>query len=157
MDIKLQETFSTSQLEELKILYSQLYPDYDMNFPLEEFIQKTDYNLLVAYLDNKIVGLAGFRLFSTIRLSASTMKTRTCYLDDLVILNGYRRKGFGKKLIGHLTEYCRTQNVNEIFLMTSGDLKFYKKEGFEDSTCMMKWFDWCPLFHYNKILDKFEK
>jgi aralkylamine N-acetyltransferase len=55
------------------------------------------------------------------------------YIQDLVILPEYRKKGVGKKLICALINYCKSKNVNWIALISEPDQEdFYKKIGFKE-------------------------
>jgi len=55
------------------------------------------------------------------------------YLQDLVILPEYRKKGIGKKLTKSLVDYCKSKGVNWIALISEpGQEEFYKKIGFKE-------------------------
>ncbi len=55
------------------------------------------------------------------------------YLQDLVILPEYRKKGIGKKLTKSLVDYCKYKGVNWIALISEpGQEEFYKKIGFKE-------------------------
>jgi len=55
------------------------------------------------------------------------------YIQDLVILPEYRKKGIGKKLTKSLVDYCKSKGVNWIALISEpGQEEFYKKIGFKE-------------------------
>lgn len=55
------------------------------------------------------------------------------YLQDIVILPEYRKKGIGKKLILSLVDFCKKRGVTWIALISEPDQEqFYKKLGFKD-------------------------
>jgi len=53
------------------------------------------------------------------------------YIQDVVVLSEYRKRGIGKKLILKLIDYCKKQDINWIALISEPDQEeFYKKLGF---------------------------
>lgn len=55
------------------------------------------------------------------------------YIQDLVILPEYRKKGIGKKLTKLLVDYCKSKGVNWIALISEPNQEeFYKKIGFKE-------------------------
>lgn len=55
------------------------------------------------------------------------------YIQDLVILPEYRKKGIGKKLTKILVDYCKSKGVNWIALISEPNQEeFYKKIGFKE-------------------------
>ena len=55
------------------------------------------------------------------------------YIQDLVILPEYRKKGIGKKLTKVLVDYCKSKGVNWIALISEPNQEeFYKKIGFKE-------------------------
>ena len=57
-------------------------------------------------------------------------------LDNMSILEEYRSKGIGSKLVEEFKKWAKSQNVDRLRVTASagniGAIKFYKKEGFED-------------------------
>lgn len=52
-------------------------------------------------------------------------------LERIAILKKYREKGFGKRLMHYLINYCRSKGVKEIYLHSQIYMKdFYKRLGF---------------------------
>ncbi len=59
--------------------------------------------------------------------------TSDAYIQDLVILQEYRNKGIGKKLVKKLIDYCKSKNIHWIALISEPNQeKFYKKIGFQE-------------------------
>jgi ribosomal protein S18 acetylase RimI-like enzyme len=55
------------------------------------------------------------------------------YIQDLVILPEYRKKGIGKKLTKVLVDCCKSKGVNWIALISEPNQEeFYKKIGFKE-------------------------
>ena len=55
------------------------------------------------------------------------------YIQDLVILQEYRNKGIGKKLVKKLIDYCKSKNIHWIALISEPNQEeFYKKIGFKE-------------------------
>jgi len=60
-------------------------------------------------------------------------KVSDAYLQDIVILPAYRKKGIGKKLVLSLVDFCKKRGVTWIALISEpGQEQFYKKLGFKD-------------------------
>lgn len=66
------------------------------------------FRVLVAEDDETIVGIALYYL------GYSTWKGAMMYLDDLVVLEKYRRHGVGKKLLLALQDKAREHQVNQL-------------------------------------------
>ncbi len=55
------------------------------------------------------------------------------YIQDLVILPEYRKKGIGKKLTKSLIDYCKSKGIKWIALVSEPNQEnFYKKIGFKE-------------------------
>lgn len=54
------------------------------------------------------------------------------HIEDVIVNNEYRRKGYGKKIIKHVVDYCKKNNFYKITL-TCGEklIKFYEKNKFQ--------------------------
>jgi ribosomal protein S18 acetylase RimI-like enzyme len=54
------------------------------------------------------------------------------YIQDLVVLPEYRKKGVGKQLVKKLVEYCHSKNIRWITLIAEPNQDdFYSKLGFK--------------------------
>lgn len=60
------------------------------------------------------------------------------HIEDIVVDNRYRGKGYGKLLINHLIDYCKRMNCYKINLnCNESTIAFYKSNGFENIGCQM--------------------
>ena len=54
------------------------------------------------------------------------------YIQDIVVLNEYRKKGIGKEIVKTLIKYCKNKKINWIGLIAEPDqYDFYEKLGFK--------------------------
>jgi aralkylamine N-acetyltransferase len=84
---------------------------------------KTSFCFSLVKIDKKIVGMG--------RLVTDT-KSDT-YIQDLFVLNEYRSKGIGKKLVNHLVDYAKKNGIHWIALIAEpGTRAFYEKLGFKE-------------------------
>ena len=67
------------------------------------------------------------------------------YIQDFIILPGYRRSGIGKKLVQSLTNYCLAHGIVWIGLMAEpGSEQFYIASGFKHLI------DYTPMLYYQE-------
>jgi GNAT superfamily N-acetyltransferase len=100
-------------------------------------MQKKGYALLYLFEDNKVVSIAGYRIFSMLYCG------KILYIDDLSTLESTRGKGHATSLLKHLYEVAVQQDCKAVHL-DSGHIrteahKLYFKEGFTISA-----------FHFSK-------
>lgn len=76
---------------------------------------------IIAYEGSEIVGAVTFILFYG-----------EAYIDDLAVIEEYRNKGIGSRLINEVENYCRDRGVSHITLNTYSFQapEFYKKMGY---------------------------
>jgi glucosamine-phosphate N-acetyltransferase len=54
------------------------------------------------------------------------------HIEDVIVDSKYRKQGFGKKIINHVVNYCKTHNFYKITLTCNEKLiHFYEKNDFE--------------------------
>lgn len=54
------------------------------------------------------------------------------HIEDVIVNSNYRSKGYGKKLIKHIVDYCKINKFYKISLACKEELiPFYKKNNFE--------------------------
>lgn len=77
---------------------------------------------IIAYEGSKIVGAITFILFYG-----------EAYIDDFAVLEEYRHRGIGSKLIKEVERYCKQRGVSHITLNTYEFQapEFYKKQGYK--------------------------
>lgn len=100
-------------------------------------MQKEGYVLLYQFDDNKVVSIAGYRIYSMLYCG------KMLYIDDLSTLESARGKGHASSLLKHLYELAAKQNCKAVHL-DSGPArtvahKLYFKEDFTISA-----------FHFSK-------
>ncbi|MDJ0599440.1 MAG: GNAT family N-acetyltransferase [Crocosphaera sp.] len=111
-------------------------------------------NTEVAELNNKIIGIIKSsdakkygiseemkELFSSEKLdwlkdSLSIKLEEGLYINFLAVNNDYRKQGIGTKLINHVKNKAKQQNISLLSLMVWCDnltaIEFYKRQGFKD-------------------------
>jgi GNAT superfamily N-acetyltransferase len=81
-------------------------------------MQQTDGFIMLCIIDdNKPVAFAGMRRMHTYYAG------KTIYIDDLSTLPEYRKKGYGKKLLEHIIDTARKENLDAVHL-DSGHTRF---------------------------------
>lgn len=82
-----------------------------------QFGEQSDKGCLFAYrLDGKLVG------FATVYFCfASSIAGKVAVLNDLYILDGYRRKGIGKALIRYCEKFGRSKGAARLQWLTAAD------------------------------------
>ncbi|MDR4968606.1 MAG: GNAT family N-acetyltransferase [Acholeplasmataceae bacterium] len=114
-------------ISELKALYDAL-EWYSYTKDIEKFAEMFTHSLGVfaAFDDDLLVGL--------IRVIGD--KTHILYIQDILVLPSYQRKGIGKKLLKHVTTIYK--DVRQKVLITDADSvsanKFYESVGFKKNT-----------------------
>lgn len=103
-------------------------------------MQKEGYVLLYQFEDNKVVSIAGYRIYRML------YSGKILYIDDLSTLESVRGKGHATTLLKHLYQMAAEQDCNAVHL-DSGHVrtaahKLYFKEGFTISA-----------FHFSKPIN----
>ncbi|PKB16673.1 GNAT family N-acetyltransferase [Flavobacterium sp. 5] len=102
-------------------------------------MQKEGYTLLFIFENNRVVSLAGYRIWTMLYCG------KMLYIDDLSTLENSRGKGYASTLLNHIYEIAKEQNCISVQLdsgPTRTDAhKLYFKENFTISA-----------FHFNKQL-----
>jgi len=82
--------------------------------------------------DEVIGGLTGYELPMYDQIGS------TLYLYDIAVGMNYQRKGIGSSLVRQLVEYCKTKQINDIFVQAEAidqhAVDFYRKLGGEISS-----------------------
>ena len=104
----------------------QISADYFSELILNEFV-------VVATIDKKIIGyLAGSVYHDE---TYSYYEGITAEVDNMFILENYRKFGIGSKLMNSFFDWTKTQNVKRVLVTASigneNTIKFYEKHGFE--------------------------
>ncbi|MGM8851742.1 GNAT family N-acetyltransferase [Salinicola halophyticus] len=85
------------------------------------------YRLLAVWEENRVVGLAGYRL------TENLLYGRFVYVDDLVVRAAGRRHGLGARLIAAVREQARAMSCRHLVLDTGLGMalaqRFYFRQG----------------------------
>ena len=92
----------------------------------------------MACVDQKIVGyLAG-----TLNSQYSYNNIVQAELDNMCIMNEYRKLGIGRKLFEEFKKICKGNGINEIKVVSSYNnlnaIDFYKRNGFKEAELTLK-------------------
>ena len=111
-----------------KILFDLEYENYDSTldttWPVSKEVEKYFKNAIendiaqVAIINNDVVGY----LIGSLNTHNSYNKTKQAELDNMCILDKYRKLGIGSKLFNKFKEICKENNINELKVVAS-----YKK------------------------------
>lgn len=118
--------------------YKNFDPSLKVGWPFED--EGTEYFkdmlnnevVYIAVIDNKIIGyLAG-----SINVESSYVTKTLAELDNMFILEKYRKYGIGTKLISEFKNHCKNLGIQELKVTASAKninaINFYIKNGFED-------------------------
>lgn len=131
-----------------KVLFDLEYENYDSTLDTTwsnskeatEYFKNAIENdiTLVAVVENKIIGY----LIGSLNTQNSYNKTIQAELDNMCILEEYRKLGIGSKLFNKFKEICKENDINELKVVASYNNKnainFYKKNGFEEAEITLK-------------------
>lgn len=92
----------------------------------------------IALTENKIVGyLAG-----SVNIQNSYVTKSLAEVDNMFILEDYRKYGIGSKLMNEFKQYCIQNSIEELKVTASAKnsnaIKFYKKNGFNEFEITLK-------------------
>lgn len=124
--------------------YNNFDPTLKIGWPYEiageEYFKDLIENqiIYIALIDKEIVGyLAG-----SIHVENSYNTTSIAELDNMFILEEYRKYGIGTKLFNEFKEFCKKNKIEELKVTASSKntnaIKFYQKNGFEEFETTLK-------------------
>lgn len=127
------EKLKLEDIPDLLKLYSDLIPfENSLDKSLQtykEILMDENYFLAVAKEDNKVVG-------SALGICCKCLAVPFLVIEDVVVKDGLRGKGIGRKLIKVLDEFAKTKCCAYAILVSSGYRKeahkFYENGGFTD-------------------------
>ena len=108
-------------------------------YDLKEMITASNTEVVVAELNNKIIGSGSAR----IEKSKSYLKhPHHAYLGFMYVLPEYRGKGINKRIVETLKNWAHLQNVNElrleVYSNNTSAIKAYEKIGFSKHMIEMR-------------------
>ena len=99
---------------------------------IKKYFTDSDKKILVAELDDQVVGMISMIFLS--RLNRSTLEM---YIPELIVLEKFQNHGIGKRLINACIELAQEKKCHRIRLESGNQRKdsheFYKHLGFEQS------------------------
>lgn len=124
--------------------YNNFDPSLKIGWPFEiageEYFKDLIENQIIylAIMNKEIVGyLAG-----SIHVENSYNTTSIAELDNMFILEEYRKYGIGTKLFNEFKDYCKKNKIEELKVTASSKnanaIKFYEKNGFEHFETTLK-------------------
>ncbi|MCP2520306.1 arsenic resistance N-acetyltransferase ArsN2 [SCandidatus Aminicenantes bacterium Aminicenantia_JdfR_composite] len=87
--------------------------------PYEDISSKIDC-FYICSIGEKIIGIGGLEIHGDYGL-----------LRSLVIIEHYRKRGYGKILTQKIIEYAKKKGLKEVYLLTTTAKEFFEKIGFE--------------------------
>lgn len=119
---------------------STLITDWPLTQEGKEYFENAIRNdiVLVASVDQKIVGY----LVGTLNSQYSYNSIVQAELDNMCIMNEYRKLGIGSKLFEEFKKICKENRINEIKAVASYNnlnaIDFYKHNGFKEAELTLK-------------------
>ena len=108
-------------------------------YNLEEMIQSKDTELVVALLDDKIIGCGYIRMEKT---KSFQKDDHYAYIGFMYVKSQHRGKGVGQEILIALQSWASSRNVNEILLDVYHDnlaaIRTYEKAGFKRHLVKMR-------------------
>ena len=99
--------------------------DYEINH-LQEMYSEPNGGLVLATIDNKVIGVAGIRKF----------ENKDCELKRMYVKEEYRGTGIGRKILEYAIELAKKLNYDKIKLDTHESMKpaikLYMEYGFKE-------------------------
>lgn len=128
------EKLKVEDLSQVLELHSTLIP-FEISFDksletYKEMLTNENYYLVVVKEDNEVIG-------SAIGICCKCLAVSFLVIEDVVVKEGLRGKGIGRKLMESLDEFAKTKECAYAILVSSdyrkNAHKFYENSGFTDS------------------------
>lgn len=113
MDIVIQPAIRSNMNAVMKLLLNNQLPTEDV------YDQKNQF--FVALINNVIIGTIGIEKYKHLGLQRS-----------LAVNKEFRNLNIGKKLLLHLFDYCSTEKIKKLFLLTTTVEKYFYRSGFQE-------------------------
>lgn len=127
------EKLKIEDLSQVLELHSTLIPfEISLDRSIETYkkiLKNENYYLIVAKEDSKVIG-------SALGICCECLAVSFLVIEDVVVRDGLRGKGTGRKLMEALDEFAKRKNCAYAILVSSGHRtaahKFYENSGFVD-------------------------
>lgn len=151
MDIEIKKADIT-YLKDIQNLNNQLfeleYNNFDSALKVGWTFEEKGTSYFKDMLENEIVYIAldkdnvvGY-LAGSINIQGSYVTKSLAEVDNMFVLEEYRKYGIGTKLIGEFKEYCLQNKIEELKVTASAKninaISFYKKNGFNEFETTLK-------------------
>lgn len=151
MDIEIKKADIT-YLKDIQNLNNQLfeleYNNFDPALKVGWIFEEKGTNYFKDMLENEIVYIAldknnvvGY-LAGSINIQGSYVTKSLAEVDNMFVLEDYRKYGIGTKLINKFKEYCLQNEIEELKVTASAKninaINFYKKNGFNEFETTLK-------------------
>ena len=151
MDIEIKKADIT-YLKDIQNLNNQLfeleYNNFDSALKVGWTFEEKGTSYFKDMLENEIVYIAldkdnvvGY-LAGSINIQGSYVTKSLAEVDNMFILEDYRKYGIGSKLMNEFKQYCIENNIEELkvtaYAKNSNARKFYKKNGFNEFEITLK-------------------
>lgn len=109
---------------------------------VDQYVKDFRNGLFEAFVIERETQVIGTTIFY---YTYSTWRGKMIYLEDFIISQPYRNKGYGKKLFLHFIEYCRSVDANivrwQVLDWNEPAIRFYKKfpVQFDPEWLTVKW------------------
>ncbi|MCI8362466.1 MAG: GNAT family N-acetyltransferase [Clostridia bacterium] len=151
MDIEIKKADIT-YLKDIQNLNNELfkleYDNFDSALRVGWTFEQEGTKYFTNMLNNEIVYIAlnkntvvGY-LAGSINIQGSYVTKSLAEIDNMFVLEQYRKYGIGTKLINAFKQYCKENQIEELKVTASAKnynaIKFYKKNGFDEFEITLK-------------------
>lgn len=128
-EIKILTPQDIDEFKELVYLFRDVFELKDFISPddqyLQDLLKNPNFLTMIAKAEGKVLG--GLTVYI---LDHYYSKKPYAYIYDLAVLKEHQRKGVGKSLIKYLTDYCKVNGFEEVFVQADRvedyALEFYR-------------------------------
>ena len=114
-EIKILSHGDISEFAELIDVFEEVFEINFFSKPTNDYLykilNKPNFFVLIAKVNMEVVG--GLTVYI---LDQYYSKNPLAYIYDLAVLKDFQRQGIGKSLIKHLTDYCKKNGFDEVFV-----------------------------------------
>lgn len=135
-------TPTLQDIDRLSLLLCALF-DFEAEFTPNSELQK---NALKTIISNPSIGQIfvvkeNETIVATVQILytySTALGAKAAILEDLIVVPEHRGKGIAKKLLSHVLQYCKENDIKRVTLLTDNTNKnaqmLYEKFGFKNSS-----------------------